>query len=77
VSRSTAGCAGSGLASGVERSGSAVGWDRRGSATGDGVDSAFFSQGGVFGPSSSMVLNVPALIRVVPPSAFSPKKDDI
>ena len=49
-----------------------------GSAVSGAVDSdLFFSHGGVLGPSSSTVSKVPAVIFVVPPSAFSPKKVDI
>ena len=80
VNTSDAGCSGWLLTKGVESSGSAAGVESNGSdAGGDARGSAVFfcSQGGVLGPSSSTVLNVPALILVAPPSAFSPKNVDI
>ena len=42
-----------------------------------GASAFFCSHGGVFGPSSSAFPKVPALIFVDPPSAFSPKNEDI
>jgi hypothetical protein len=62
---------------GEERSGSEIVDASSGSVEVDATDSAFVSQGGVLGPSSSTLLNVPALIFVAPPSAFSPKNVDI
>ena len=75
VSKSTGGCS---LTTGVERSGSATGVESNESVPTSSTDSDFFSsQGGVRGPSSSTVSKVPALIFVDPPSAFSPKNEDI